>query len=135
MTNKVPTKDWRNLPVEKWNTTSVHAFLIDETERKFNAEYKPGGRGSLSQRWAAEKGMIKRELTKRGPEVVRKFIEICWREYYTPNPKKFPFPAFGFMIGFMDRYWNEATQEVEEERRRTEAAEDTSAEEIDEDWF
>src|SRR5699024_12215023 len=77
---KIPTNDWRNLPIEKWNTRTVHAFLIDETKRKFDAEYVPGGKGSKSQRWRAEQGMIKREITKRGAEVVRKFIEICWRE-------------------------------------------------------
>lgn len=132
---KPSTKDWRNLPIEKWNTTTVHAFLIDETQRKFDAEYTPGGKGSKSQRWSAEKGMIKRELTKRGPEVVRKFIEICWREYWTPNPKKYPYPTFGFMCGFMDRYWTEANDEVTKEVERADIAERSDSTEIDEEWF
>lgn len=132
---KPSTKDWRNLPIEKWNTTTVHAFLIDETQRKFDAEYTPGGKGSKSQRWSAEKGMIKRELTKRGPEVVRKFIEICWREYWTPNPKKYPYPTFGFMIGYMDRYINEAIVEATKEVERADIAERSDSTEIDEEWF
>lgn len=135
MTDKIPTKDWRNLPIEKWNTTTIHAYLIDETKRKYNAEYTPGGKGSKSQRWTAEKGMIKRELTKRGPEVVRKFIEICWREYFTPNPKKYPYPTFGFAMGYMDRFWTQATQEVAEGRRREELVAETSADQIDEGFF
>src|SRR5699024_8895522 len=105
---KIPTNDWRKLRIEKWNTRTVHAFLIDETKRKFDAEYVPGGKGSKSQRWRAEQGMIKREITKRGAEVVRKCIEICWREYYTSDPDKFPYPTWMFMCAYMDRYWTDA---------------------------
>lgn len=132
---KISTKDWRNLPIEKWNTTTVHAFLIDETKRRFDAEYIPGGGGPKSKRWSAEKGMIKRELGRRGAEVVRKFIEICWREYYTPNPDKYPFPSFGFMLGFMDRNWTEAEREVVKSGERTELAERSDSTKIDEEWF
>lgn len=132
---KISTKDWRNLPIEKWNTTTIHAFLIDETRRRFNAEYVPGGRGSKSQRWTAEKGMIKRELTKRGPEVVRKFIEVCLKKYFTPNPKRFPYPTFGFMMGYMDKYWTDALQMEGETERYEAIAEETKAEGVDEEWF
>lgn len=132
MTNKVSTKDWRNLPIKKWNVTTIHAFLIDETRRRYDAEYKPGGRGSLSQRWAAEKGMIKRELTKHGPEVVRKFIEVCWREYY-PNDR-YRFPTFGFMIAYQDRYWTDAIQEVESDEI-VKRAEKVDVSSVDEAWF
>lgn len=132
---KISTKDWRNLPTDQWNVTSFHAFLIDETKRRFDAEYVPGGGGPKSQRWAAEKGMLKREIERRGPEVVRKFIEICWREYYTPNPDKYPFPSFGFMLGWLDRHWTEAEREVKKEKERTELAERSESTQIDTEWF
>ena len=132
---KISTKDWRNLPIEKWNTTTVHAFLIDETKRRFDVEYIPGGGGPKSKRWSAEKGMIKRELDRRGAEVVRKFIEICWREYYTPNPDKFPFPNWMFMCSYMDRNWTEAEREVKKENERSELAERSGIEGVDENWF
>lgn len=132
---KISTKDWRNLPIEKWNTTTVHAFLIDETKRRFDAEYIPGGGGPKSKRWSAEKGMIKRELDRRGAEVVRKFIEICWREYYTPNPDKYPFPNWMFMCSYMDRNWTEAEREVKKENERSELAERSGIEGVDENWF
>ena len=134
MTEKISTKDWRNLPIEKWNTSTIHAFLIDETKRRYNADYKPGGYGPLSKRWATEKGMIKRELTKKGPEVVRKFIEVCWREYRTSNPRRFPYPTWGFMLGYMDRWWTEAEREVEDEEI-VERAEQVDIENVDEEWF
>lgn len=120
---KIKSKDWRNLPTDQWNTTTFHAFLIDETKRRFDAEYVPGGGGPKSKRWAAEKGMLKREIERRGPEVVRKFIEICWRDYYTSNPDKYPFPSFGFCLGFMDRNWTEAEREVKKAEERAELAE------------
>lgn len=112
---KVNVKDWNNLPIEQWNTTTIHAFLIDETDRKYSAEYVPGGKGPKSQRWSMEKGMIKRELTKKGPEVVKAFIEVCWDEYFTPNKKKYPYPNFGFMMGYMDKFWSDARRKVEKE--------------------
>lgn len=132
---KIPTKDWRNLPIEDWNTNSFHAFLIEETARKFNAEYVPGGKGSKSQRWIAEKGVLKRDIDKRGAEVVRKFIEICWAEYFTPDPKKYPYPTYFFMISYMDRYWTQAIDEVAKERERAEIAERSDSTKIDEGWF
>lgn len=132
---KVSTKDWRNLPIDKWNTTTVHAFMIEETKRKFNAEYVPGGGGPKSQRWRTEQGMVKRELEKHGPEVVRKFIEICWREYFTPNPKQYPYPTYGFMVGYMDRYWTQAVDEVAKEAERSERSDLTTIDEVDDDWF
>jgi len=134
MTNKLPpSNDWQARNIDDRNTRTVHAFLIDETRRRFNAEYVPGGKGSKSQRWRAEQGMIKRELDRRGAKVVRKFIEICWAEYYTPNPKQYPYPTFGFMLGFMDRYWTQAEREVAKETERAEIAEQNT--EIDTEWF
>lgn len=132
---KISTKDWRNLPIEKWNTTTTHAFLIEMTAEKFNAEYIPGGKGSKSQRWRMEQGMIKREIANRGAATVRKFIEICWREYFTPDPKAYPFPNWTFMVAYMDRYWTKANEEVVKDIDRTESAERSDSTKIDEDWF
>lgn len=111
MTNKPKTADWRNLPIEQWNTTTVHAYLIDRTRELYGVEYVPGGKGTRSQRWSAEKGMIKRELTNKGAELVRKFIDVCWREYKTNNPGRYPYPTFGFMLGWMDWCWTVAERE------------------------
>ncbi len=132
---KISTKDWRNLPTEKWNTTTVHAFLIEETKRRFDGEYVPGGKGSKSQRWTAEKGMIKRELDAKGTDVVRKFIEICWREYFTPDPDKYPYPTFGFMLGYMDRYWTQAMSEVAKEEQRKVSEDNADSLEDLADWL
>lgn len=134
---KTDTKDWRNLPIEKWNTNTVHAFLIGETNRRYSAEYVPGGRGPKSKRWIAEKGMIKRELDKKGAETVKRFIEVCWREYYTNQPWKFPYPTFGFMVGYMDHFWSEATMETELREEMDEAIDESDAKmgDLGDDWF
>ena len=134
MTNKLSSSnDWQARNIDDWNTRTVHAFLIDETRRRFNAEYVPGGKGAKSQRWRTEQGMIKRELDRRGPRVVRKFIEICWAEYYTPNPEKYKYPNWVFMCSYMDRYWTDATQKVKQEYERDEIAK--SEKEVDVNWF
>lgn len=137
MMTKISTKDWRNLPIEKWNANTFHAYLIEGTKERFNADYTPGGKGSKSQRWNAEKGMLKREFTAKGPELVRKFIEVCWREYFTPNAKEYPYPNFGFMLGYMDRYWNVAQAELAEEQRRVETEQQAQAFDASdyEDWL
>lgn len=128
---KTNTKDWRNLPIEQWNANTVHAFLIDRTAEKYNAEYTPGGGGPKSARWLTEKGMIKRELTNRGPATVRKFIEICWDNYFTANPRRFPYPTFGFMLGYMDKHWTDANKAVEQ----AQIVDETNVDEVEDDWF
>lgn len=129
---KINAKDWCNLPTERWNTLTFTTFLIDETRRIYDAEYKPGGRGSLSQRWNAERGMIKREIDKKGPEVLRKFIEICMRNYKPSG--NYTYATFGFMCGYLDRYWNEAEQAVKQDQI-VEQAQQVDISSADEGWF
>lgn len=107
------TKDWRNLPIEDWNVLTFTQFVVDNTRERFGAEYLPGGSGSRQQRWARERGMLKNAQQRYGNAVIRRFIELCWRNYRTSNPQKFPYPTICFMFSYMDRYLLSAQADVE----------------------
>ena|SRR5690625_103010 len=139
--NKIKTNDWRNLPIEKWNTTTFTAYLEHLTKEKFGVTYEPTGGGSKAQRWSREKGMMKNALTKYGPEVLRKFIEICIAEYHAKP--QYPYASFAFMYSYMSDRFARAEAAVKREQERLEMAErDTVRQDglsdssnIDEEWF
>ena len=114
------TADHANLPYEKWNATTVKYFLADETQRRFNVDYAPGGQGSKAQRYSAEAGMIKTALGKYGAQVIHRWLTECLDEY-RPTPD-YPYLTFGFALGYRDRGLARAQAEVAAEARRLELA-------------
>jgi len=131
---KVSTKDWRNLPIEKWNTTTMRIYLVHLTEERFGVTYEPTGGGSKNQRWARENAMIKQAIANYGAAELKRFIEICI-EKYTPKPQ-YPYMTFTFAWSYMRENMPIAQAEVVKERakekRKREAEEQT---EIDEGFF
>ncbi|UYZ12184.1 hypothetical protein A6764_00030 [Brevibacillus sp. WF146] len=89
-----PAKDWRARPVETWNTASFTEYLRDRHTELYGIPYVPGRGG-----WRAEQGMIKRMIDEHGPEVVRRFIDGCFREY-RPT-REYPGVNFTFMYTYM----------------------------------
>lgn len=121
MTNKKPTQyDWQNRDLADWNSNTFLAYIGDKTREIYGVDYSPGGQGAKSARWSRERGMMKNAIGQYGNAVLRRFIEICWREYRTNKPEQFPYPTFTFMISYMDRYFTQAQTEVATEQRRKE---------------
>lgn len=118
MTKKPSQFDWRNRNLDDWNANTFIAFISDKTHELYGVDYAPGGSGSKAQRWARERGMLKNAIGRYGNAVVKRFIEICWREYRTNKPDKFPYPTVVFMISYMDRYFPQAQSEVAQEHAR-----------------
>ena len=116
--------DWRNRNLVDWNTNTFLSFIADKTKEMYGVDYAPGGYGSKSQRWARERGMMKNAIGQYGNAVVRRFIELCWRNYRTSQPDKFPYPTWTFMYSYMDRYFPQAQSEVARENRREERKKD-----------
>lgn len=110
--------NWKARPIEDWNANTFIAFIADNTRERYGVDYAPGGSGSKQQRWSRERGMIKNAIGRYGNAVVKRFIEICWREYRTSDPVKYPYPTVVFMISYMDRYFAQAQSEVARESRR-----------------
>lgn len=119
---KISTKDWANLPIERWNITTFTKYLEHLTEEKFGVTYEPGSGGSKTQRWGREKGMMKDAQNAYGNAVLRRFIEICVEQY---KPKQvWPYASFTFMYSYMSDRFPIAQSEIAEEERRVERAEE-----------
>ncbi|MED2979532.1 hypothetical protein P4284_22995 [Bacillus swezeyi] len=118
----MPTTD---KPVSKWNTRDFQAYLKAEHERLYGVPYVP------MRGWQAEAGMLGRWVgTKRkpgeyGPEVTKRFIDLCFAEY-RPNPQ-YPGVSFGWMKTYMGRNLQRAVVEIKAEeaaqQRREQQAE------------
>lgn len=120
MTNKKPTQyDWQARDITDWNANTFLAFIGDKTKELYGVDYAPGGQGAKSARWSRERGMLKQAIGKYGNAVVKRFIEICWREYRTNKPELYPYPTVTFAISYMDRYFVKAQSEIAAEKRRT----------------
>lgn len=122
---KIDRKDWRNLPLEQWNTLTVHAMFADRNRELYGVEtYVP------MRNWRFEQGVIKRTLTEHGPEVLRQVFDAAFEEY-RPT-REFPILTAGFVIAYMmSRILPriQAEQKRNDERERT-AAEGPSADEL-----
>lgn len=132
---KIKSSDWRNLPIERWNIATFLAFITETTAEKYGQPYVPGGGGAKSVRWARERGMLKQAQGTYGNAVLRKFIELCWREYKTNKPDEYPYPTVVFMLSYMDRNFSKAQSEVARERRAAEAKVSAQSYEELADWL
>jgi hypothetical protein len=124
--------DWKARSIEDWNANTFLAYIADNTLERYGVEYLPGGSGSKQQRWARERGMLKQAQERYGNAVLKRFIDICWREYRTTKPEQFPYPTWMFMYSYMDRYFPQAQSEVAAESRRK--ANEINYEELEE-WL
>lgn len=133
--SKKPSQyDWKARSLEDWNANTFLAYIVDGTRERFGVDYVPGGSGSKQQRWTRERAMLKQAQERYGNEVLKRFIEICWREYRTTKPDKFPYPTVVFMISYMDRYFAQAQAEVAAERRKETKSDEIKYEELEE-WL
>lgn len=130
---KVSTKDWRNLPIERWNTTTVHAYLIDINKEKYGATYLPFGKGTVKQRWSTEKGQVKNALNTYGPDVIREFIDICFAKHRTTD--QFPTMTFGYIFTYYRPELQQAEVRVKKRKAREEVANQNENTEVDDEWF
>lgn len=110
--NAAQRKDWRNLPLEHWNTATVHAMVIDLNAEKFEVSKYVPLRG-----WSFEQGVIKRALTEYGAAALRETIERAFTEYRPTS--KYPQLTAGFLIAYMlPRIMPQVLAEAEAKKRR-----------------
>lgn len=116
---KIKSTEWRNLPIEDWNSVTFREYLVHLTKEEFGVTYEPRGKGSKQQRWSTEMGMINNARKTYGNEVLRQFIVICVNKYQ-PKPQ-FPYMTFAFAWGYMRENMAVAEVDVEKDKRKAEA--------------
>ena len=86
-------KDWRSLPLNEWNTATIHAYFIEMNRELFGVdEYLP------LRNWTIERALIKRALTEHGAEVLKRAFDECFRTY-RPT-REYPLLTAGFAISY-----------------------------------
>lgn len=89
-----PARNWRDRPIEEWNTTTFTEYLKDKHRELFGIEYAP------MRSWRTEQGLIgnligtKTKPRKVEPAILKRFIDECF-ESYRPT-KDWPGINFGF---------------------------------------
>jgi hypothetical protein len=122
---KISVKDWRNLPIEQWNVTTVRCYLADQHLAKLGIPY-------ITKNYQTEGSMIKSTISQFGPEATKLFIDKCLDDY-TPK-KDYPGISYGFMYGFMrSRIMPIALAELKR-KQSVQRAED-NIEQFDDDWL
>jgi len=119
-----PAKAWRDRDITDWNCATFCAYLSDRHAEIYRIPYVPGRGG-----WRAEQGMLKREIDAHGPEVVRRFIDECFREY-RPT-REYPGINWTFMYTYMrGRVLPKVLAEEKRKIYESNAANEMTAEEL-----
>lgn len=131
--SKISSDNWRELPIEDWNSRTFVAYLTHLTEEKFGVTYDPRGAGTKSQRWSREMGMINNARKKYGNDVLKQYIRICV-ENYQPN-ERYPYLAFAFAWTYMSDYLPVAQAQVAKDRRDEERRQAAESKKLDIDFL
>ncbi|PDZ36460.1 hypothetical protein CON18_30520 [Bacillus cereus] len=106
---RISTKDFRNLPIEKWNVTTFREYLKHEHEERYKIPY-------VTRSYAMEGRMLKMSLAEYNQEILKRFIDACFADY--KPTREYPGLNFAFMYSYMR---SRLLLRVLEEIRREEA--------------
>ncbi|MBO1583295.1 hypothetical protein [Bacillus sp. XF8] len=89
---RISTKDFRNLPIEKWNVTTFREYLKHVHEDRYNIPY-------VTRSYAMEGRMLKTSLAEYNQEATKRFIDACFADY--KPTREYPGLNFAFMYSYM----------------------------------
>ncbi|KXY30100.1 hypothetical protein AT268_17495 [Bacillus cereus] len=89
---RISTKDFRNLPIEKWNVTTFREYLKYEHEERYKIPY-------VTRSYAMEGRMLKTFIAEYKPEATKLFIDACFADY--KSTREYPGLNFAFMYSYM----------------------------------
>lgn len=89
---RINTKDWRNLPYEKWTTATVLAYFVEMNAELYGMEYAP------MRNWGFEQGAIKHALAAHGAELIHAAFTECFRDY--KPTREYPILTAGFCLSY-----------------------------------
>lgn len=90
---KLPhASDWKARKLSDWNTTTFRAYLVETHRERYGIEY-------VSRSVKQEVGMLANMIKAHGKEVVKTFIDECFRQY--KPTQQYPGINFAFMYTYM----------------------------------
>ncbi|WP_026592179.1 hypothetical protein [Bacillus sp. UNC437CL72CviS29] len=89
---RISTKDFRNLPIEKWNVTTFREYLKHVHEERYKIPY-------VTRSYAMEGRMLKAFIAEHKPEATKRFIDVCFADY--KPTREYPGLNFAFMYSYM----------------------------------
>lgn len=122
MTAKKPRinrKDWRNLPLEQWNTLTFTVYFTDMNAELYGVKYLP------MRNWRFEQAQIKRALDAHGPELLKAAFDECFRTA-KPTPE-YPILTAGFCVSYRI---NSILPRLIAEKQRKERREEAESEQV-----
>lgn len=119
---KPSVKNWRELPTENWTTTTFREYLKDTHAERYGIDY-------VTRSYAVEGRWLKSMIAEHGAEVVRAFIDECFREY---RPTR-DYPGLNFAFAFT--YMRARVLPRVLARGKAEERAATNNNEFTEEWF
>lgn len=89
---RISTKDFRNLPIEKWNVTTFREYLKHVHEERYKIPY-------VTRSYAMEGRMLKTFIAEYKPGATKLFIDACFADY--KSTREYPGLNFAFMYSYM----------------------------------
>ncbi|MEM5645581.1 hypothetical protein AAHH72_12240 [Bacillus cereus] len=89
---RTSTKDFRNLPIEKWNVTTFREYLKHVHEERYKIPY-------VTRSHAMEGRMLKTFIAEHTSEATKRFIDTCFADY--KPTREYPGLNFAFMYSYM----------------------------------
>lgn len=88
---KISAKDWHNRDIADWNTTTFRQYIADQHEQHYGIKY-------TARNHAVEGRWLKSMVAEHGTEVVKAFIDGCFKEYRPTQD--YPGLNFAFMFSY-----------------------------------
>ncbi|PET14224.1 hypothetical protein CN513_23760 [Bacillus cereus] len=89
---RISTKDFRNLPIEKWNVTTFREYLKHVHEERYKIPY-------VTRSYAMEGRMLKTFIAEYKTGATKLFIDACFADY--KSTREYPGLNFAFMYSYM----------------------------------
>jgi hypothetical protein len=123
---RISKKDWENLPIEQWSSTTHQCYLFHLTKLHFGIDYQ-------CRNFATEKRMINNLVKSVGNAIVKEFIEECVRTY--KPTAEYPYIQFWFMLSYRkDKVLPRLQKRHQEAEKAAKEREGTVIEDLG-DWY
>ncbi|MEI4802017.1 hypothetical protein WAZ07_11895 [Bacillus sp. FJAT-51639] len=124
---RISTKDFRNLPIGKWNVTTFREYLKHVHEGRYGIPY-------VTRSYTMEGRMLKMSLAEYNQVVLKRFIDACFADY--KPTREYPGLNYALMYSYirgrlLPRVLDELCREEARLQRQVEVTQVSTEEIID----